>query len=148
MRLLVDNFLGPNWGVLLSDVSAGICGNTERQAFIYNRRRVQPSSLAGEIVLPPTAQGDRVQRFCRTPYLVGFQAGQERLALLTCHINYGSIPADRLPELRALANFTAHEIHDRSSDIFSEEHNLIVLGDMNIDRRGVIPFSRPSSPTA
>jgi hypothetical protein len=140
LRWLVDNFLGPDWGVLLSDVSAGSCGNTERQAFIYDRRRVQPSGLAGEIVLPPTAQGDPVLQFCRTPYLVGFQARQERFALLTCHINYGDIPADRLPELRSLADFTAHEIHDRSADMLAEEHNLIVLGDMNIDRRGDNPL--------
>ena len=140
LRMLVEEFLGPDWGLLLSDISAGPCGNTERLAFIFDKRRVQPSGLAGEIVLPPSPQGDPSRQFCRTPYLVGFQAGQEHFALLTAHINYGNIPADRLPELQALAEYTAHEIHDRSTSQDSEEHNLIVLGDMNIDLRGNNPL--------
>jgi len=140
LRMLVEDFLGPDWGLLISDVSAGTCGNFERLAFLYDKRRVQPSGLAGEIVLPPTPQGDPSRQFCRTPYLVGFQAGQERFALLTAHINYGNIPADRLPELVSLAEYTAHEIHERSIGPDSEEHNLIVLGDMNIDRRGDNPL--------
>jgi len=140
LRMLVEDFLGPNWGLLLSDVSAGDCGNYERLAIVFDRRRVQPSGLAGEIVLPPGPQGDPSRQFCRTPYLVGFRAGEERFALLTAHINYGNVPADRLPELQALAEYTAHEIHERSSGAESEEHNLIVLGDMNIDRRGDNPL--------
>lgn len=140
LRTLVEDFLGPDWGLLLSDVSAGTGGNSERLAYLFDKRRVQPSGLAGEIVLPPTPQGDPSIQFCRTPYLVGFQAGQERFALLTAHINYGKIPADRLPELKALAEYTAREIHERSTGPDSEEHNLIVLGDMNIDRRGDNPL--------
>jgi endonuclease/exonuclease/phosphatase family metal-dependent hydrolase len=140
LRMLVEDFLGPDWGLLLSDVSAGTCGNTERLAFIFDKRRVQPSGLAGEIVLPLSPQGDPSRQFCRTPYLVGFQAGQERFALLTAHINYGDSPTDRLPELQALADYTAQEIHDRSIGPDSEEHNLIVLGDMNIDLRGNNPL--------
>ncbi len=51
LRLLVDGFLGPNWGVVLSDVTAGDAGNGERLTFVYDKRRVTPSGLAGEIVL-------------------------------------------------------------------------------------------------
>ena len=57
VRMLVDDFLGPDWGLILSDVSAGPKGNAERLSFIYDKRRVEPSGLAGEIVLPPTAGG-------------------------------------------------------------------------------------------
>jgi endonuclease/exonuclease/phosphatase family metal-dependent hydrolase len=139
VRTLVDEFLGPDWGLILSDVSAGSKGNAERLAFIYDERRVQPSGLAGEIVLPPTAEGLPVQQFDRTPYIVGFQAAAERFALLTTHIKYGDIPANRLPEIRSLAAFIASEIRQRARS-GGEEQNLIVLGDFNIDTRGDNPL--------
>jgi len=140
IRSLVDNFLGPNWGLILSDVTGGAQGNSERLAFIYDKRRVQPSGLAGEIVLPPLAEDEPAQQFARTPYIVGFQAGREQFALLTTHIKYGDTPADRLPELEALAAYTATEIRDRAKVVEAEEYNLIVLGDFNIDERGDNPL--------
>ncbi len=138
IRLLLDRFLGPDWDVLFSDVTAGDRGNTERLAVIWDRRRAQPTGLAGEIVLPPRA-GEPSEQFDRTPYIVGFRSAGERFALLTVHIRFQQ-PADRLPELRAFAEFTATEIRDRSASPASEEHNLIVLGDFNIDHRGDNPL--------
>jgi endonuclease/exonuclease/phosphatase family metal-dependent hydrolase len=135
IRMLLDEFLGDAYGVLMSDVTAGAKGNSERLAFIYDRRRVVPSGLAGEIVLPPTPAGDPMAQFDRTPYIVGFRAAQERFALLTAHIRYGGLPADRLPELQRMAAFTATEIRDRARAEGAEEVNLIVLGDFNIDER-------------
>jgi hypothetical protein len=140
IRMLLDDFLGPDWGLIISDVTAGPAGNTERLAFIYDRRRVRPSGLAGEIVLPPTESGDPVEQFARTPYLVGFHAGSERFALLTAHIKYGHVPEDRLPELKALAEYVAGEIRDRARIADAEEGNLVVLGDFNIDKRGDNPL--------
>jgi endonuclease/exonuclease/phosphatase family metal-dependent hydrolase len=139
VRLLLKEFLGPGWGLIVSDVSAGDRGNEERLAFIYDERRIQPSGLAGEIVLPPTAEGDPVQQFDRTPYIVGFESKGERFALLTAHIRYGDVPADRMDEVRSLAEYTAVEIRDRAKDE-AEENNLIVLGDFNIDQRGDNPL--------
>ena len=139
LRMLLDHFLGADWGLIISDVSAGPRGNAERLAFIYDKRRVQPSGLAGEIVLPPQAEGDPVEQFDRTPYIVGFQSMRENFALLTAHIRYGDVPEDRLAELRSLADFIAKEIRDRAT-AEAEEHNLIVLGDFNIDDRGDNPL--------
>ena len=135
IRMLVSDFLGPNWEMIVSDVTAGDAGNVERLAYVYDRRRVTPSGLVGEIVLPPTPLGDPMQQFDRTPYLVGFQAASEKFALLTAHIRYGSVPQDRIPELQGLAMYVAHEIRDRSRFQGAEEVNLIVLGDFNIDKR-------------
>jgi endonuclease/exonuclease/phosphatase family metal-dependent hydrolase len=134
LRLLAERFLGPTWSVMMSDVTAGHRGNTERSAYLYDTRRVQPSGLAGEIVLPPTDDGDPQEQFDRTPYLVGFIAGGERFALLTAHIRYGEDLSARVPELRKLARYTAEEIRDRSRFANAEEANLIVLGDFNTDR--------------
>jgi hypothetical protein len=140
IRMLLDDFFGPNWGLILSDVTAGPEGNLERLAFIYDKRRVQPSGLAGEIVLPPTERGEPAQQFARTPYIVGFQSGGERFVLLTAHIRYGDVPEERLPELTALAQYVAAEIRNRAKIADGEESNLIVLGDFNIDRRGDNPL--------
>ncbi len=135
IRMLLNDFLGPDWDLVISDVTAGPEGNVERLAFIYDKRRVRPAGLAGEIVLPPTEAGDPTRQFARTPYIVGFQAAGERFALLTAHIRYGQVPEDRLEELTALAEHVAKEIRKRTKTENSEENNLIVLGDFNIDKR-------------
>ncbi|MDY0020575.1 MAG: endonuclease/exonuclease/phosphatase family protein [Anaerolineae bacterium] len=135
IRRLVEEFLGPDWELIISDVAAGSEGNTERLGFIYDKRRVQPSGLAGEIVLPATKAGDPAEQFARTPYIVGFRSAGESFALLTAHIKYGKVPQDRIGELRELARYVAEEIRDRTTTDGGEESNLIVLGDFNIDER-------------
>jgi endonuclease/exonuclease/phosphatase family metal-dependent hydrolase len=140
IRTLLYDFLGTDWGLIVSDVCAGPAGNVERLGFLYDNRRVQPSGLAGEVVLPPTAAGDPSVQFARTPYIVGFRAGSFRFSLLTAHIKYGDVPDDRLPELEALAKYVAKEIRDRTRTEDAEESNLIVLGDFNTDRRGDHPL--------
>jgi len=140
LKMLLRDFLGPNWGLILSDVTAGDPGNSERLAFLYDRRRVEPSGLAGEIVLPASEHGDPNAQFARTPYMVGFKAGHTHFALLTTHILYGDNPEDRIPELQALADYIAKEIRDRATSAVPDESNLIVLGDFNIDKRGDNPL--------
>lgn len=137
LRVLMDEFLGPNWGLVLSDVSGGDRGNSERLGYLYDRRRVAPSGLAGEIVLPPSTDLLPSEQFDRTPYVVGFRAGSERFSLLTAHIRYGNSVLDRRPEIERLAQFTAREIRDRARSVAAEEVNLIVLGDFNIEARRV-----------
>jgi endonuclease/exonuclease/phosphatase family metal-dependent hydrolase len=139
IRLLVDEFLGPNWGLIMSDVSAGDKGNEERLSFVYDRRRVQLMGVAGEIVIPPPAQGNPVEQFDRSPYIVAFQSGGQTFSLLTAHIRYGKAPTDRANEIRSLAQYTATEIRDRAKSD-GEENNLIILGDFNIDERGDNPL--------
>jgi endonuclease/exonuclease/phosphatase family metal-dependent hydrolase len=139
LKLLVNELLGSSWGMVISDVAGGPKGNNERLSFIYDKRRVQPSGLAGEIVLPPTSDGNPAQQFDRTPYIVGFQAGQEKFSLLTTHIRYGENPTDRIGEIKALAQYIATEILKRAS-AGAEENNIIVLGDFNIDDRGSNPL--------
>lgn len=139
IRILLEKFLGSNWGLIISDVTAGDGGNAERLAYIYDKRRVQPSGLAGEIVLAPTQDGNPANQFFRTPYIVGFKSETDSFALLTAHIKYGSSFNDRIPELISLANYIASEIRDRAK-ADGEERNLIVLGDFNIDARGDNPL--------
>jgi endonuclease/exonuclease/phosphatase family metal-dependent hydrolase len=140
LRYMMKQFLGRHWAVLLTDVTAGEKGNSERLAYLYDTRRVMLSGLSGEIVLPPTKQG-LLEQFDRTPYMAGFQAGNEHFTLLTVHIRYGDIPNERIPELRRLAHYTAQELRDRTrTGISREEPNLLVLGDFNIDKRQGSPL--------
>ena len=50
-RLMVR--LGPRWKYLVSDVTRGKAGNSERLAFLYDTSKVQFLGMAGELVLPP-----------------------------------------------------------------------------------------------
>jgi len=139
LYLLLD-WLGPDWGHIVSDVTAGEGGNTERLAYVYDLRRVTPTGLAGEIVLPPNKDGFPLTQFARSPFMVGFRAGEERFTLLTAHIKYGNIPLDRIGELQDLASYIAKEIRDPATQAPGGEPNLIVLGDFNIDKRSDNPL--------
>lgn len=129
--------LGSDWSFLMTDVTRGSSGNNERIAFVFDTRRVQLSGLAAELVVPPEALGaiapDALQRqFARTPYAVSFRAGAQTFILVSLHVNYGSATAERLPELQAIAAWMA----EWATQANRWHHNLIALGDFNIDRRG------------
>jgi endonuclease/exonuclease/phosphatase family metal-dependent hydrolase len=50
---IIMSLLGPDWGLLMSDVTYGDKGNFERLGYVFDMRRVRPSGLAGELVLSP-----------------------------------------------------------------------------------------------
>ena len=98
--------LGPDWGFILTDVTMGSAGNDERLAFVFDTRRVKPSGLAGELVVPEEwlkaeslTPNTLTKQFARTPYAVSFLAGNETFVLTTLHIVYGQGPGDRTAEL-------------------------------------------------
>ena len=129
--------LGPQWQFLMTDVTQGQAGNAERMAFVFDASRVRLSGLAAELVVPAEwladIGADALRRqFARTPYAISFQAGEATFILVTLHLLYGNAPAERLPELRALARWMA-DWAERSEHW---HHNLLVLGDFNIDRQG------------
>lgn len=61
---------------------------------------------------------------------VSFLAQEQTFTLVTLHVLYGKEAAERVPELRAIANWLA----DWAEREFGWDHNLIALGDFNIDR--------------
>lgn len=129
--------LGSDWAFVLTDVTKGDRGNDERLGFIFDRRKIQMSGLAGELVLPEVESnqikpGALQRQFARTPYAVSFRCGNETFILVTLHVLFGDVPDDRIPELRAIAEW----LDEWARDINSWDHNLIALGDFNIDRMG------------
>jgi len=136
LRYMLE-LLQPHWSFILSDVTRGAPGNGERLAFLFDTRRVSLSGLACELVVP-REELDRIdpdalhQQFARTPYAVSFLSGDKTFILVTLHVLYGESPQDRLPELKAIADWLA----GWAREINTWGHNLIALGDFNIDRRG------------
>jgi len=130
--------LGDQHAFLVTDVTKGSSGNNERLAFLYDTKRVQPSGLAGELVVPTDAKPGRIsatafdRQFARTPYAVSFARGSHVFVLVTLHVLWGKKPADRVGELRAIAEWLS-DWADEENDI---NQNLIALGDFNIDRLG------------
>jgi len=136
LRTLIKT-LGVNWRFLMTDVTLGDDGGAERLAFVYDRTRVDLSGLAGELVVPrewlgEIGAGALTKQFARTPYAVSFRAGAQTFILVTLHVDYGKSAADRLPELKAIARW----MNQWARRTNRWHHNLIALGDFNIDREG------------
>lgn len=129
-------WLGPNWHFLITDETKGYRGNGERLAFIYDTRKVKLSGLACELVIPEDPKKPRQHpldhQFARTPFAVGFEAGEKTFILVTLHVIYGKAPSDRVDELQEIAQW----LKDWALDMNAWHHNFIALGDFNIDREG------------
>ena len=139
LRALRDmlDFLGPEWSFLMTDVTLGSAGHNERMAFVFDNRRIKPSGLACELVVPPEwldeISADALKRqFARTPYAVSFRCVETTFILVALHINYGDSSSDRVSELKGIARWMS----DWANRSNNWHHNLIALGDFNIDRRG------------
>lgn len=68
--------LGPSWEYVVTDVTLGASGNSERLAYLYDTRKVNFTGLAAELVLPPSKEPEpQVVQFARSPYVAGFRVG-------------------------------------------------------------------------
>ncbi|HUJ92765.1 MAG TPA: endonuclease/exonuclease/phosphatase family protein [Gaiellaceae bacterium] len=127
--------LGPDWGFTLTDVTQGNAGNGERLAFVFDTRRVTPSGLACELVEPEDGtvpKGAFARQFARTPYAVSFVSAGQTFILVTLHVTYGKNATGRIPELKAIAQWLSGWAEQEAD----WHHNVIALGDFNIDRDG------------
>src|SRR5262249_58392314 len=86
--------LPARYDLLFSDAS----GNRERQAFLFDTRKVQRLKEVGRVAIPPsqlpkiatTGTTTAFAGFDRGPYLASFESGAFRFALLNVHLFYGS----------------------------------------------------------
>jgi endonuclease/exonuclease/phosphatase family metal-dependent hydrolase len=140
----LQHLLGGWWDYLVTDVTLGSSGNSERLAYLYDKRKVQFSGLAAEIVLPESKQATTVQ-LARSPYVAGFKCGWAQVNLCTVHIYYGKstkVDPRRLAEITNIATTLAkHASHFTSGRVQTPEgerdvkENLLLLGDFNIFNR-------------
>ena len=141
----VMDILGWQWKYIATDeADGGLGGNGERMAFVYDSRKVQFQSIAGEIVLPPSMLISKVElkvgnkkvkagkQFARTPFIASFQSGWLKFDICTVHLYFGSNSGDklkrRIDEIRNIALY----LSKRADRALGDERALIVLGDFNI----------------
>lgn len=125
----IMRILGPEWDYIATDQTAGVSGNNERMAYVYDKRKVHFEKIAGEIVLPDSRLVGGNRQFARTPFLVAFQSGWLRFMICTVHIYYGADSGDRLARRIAEIEALVEMLSRRADD---EAANYIVLGDFNI----------------
>jgi endonuclease/exonuclease/phosphatase family metal-dependent hydrolase len=130
--------LPPRYDLLFSDAS----GNQERQAFLYDARKVSRLREVGRLSIPPS-QLPRIRvpgsatpfaGFDRGPYLASFSSGAFRFSLLNVHLFYGSddpVDVDR----RTLETFAVAWWADRRNrDAHSYVPDIVPLGDFNLPK--------------
>jgi len=139
LRALRDTmkYLGESWSFVMTDITLGDAGNDERMAFVFDTSRVKLSGLACELVVPPEwlteiPENALRRQFARTPYAVSFKAGKTTFILVTLHVDYGDSTEDRRDELKAIARWMKAWAKRETK----WHHNLLVLGDFNIERQG------------
>ena len=141
----LQRMLGSWWDYLVTDVTLGPSGNSERMAYLYDRRKVSFTGLAAELVIPKAKnQKDEPVPMARSPYLAGFRAGWAYFTLATVHIYYGkgiAVDPRRLKEITEFAATLAKYSGKFSGapqyepDALPAKDNLIILGDFNIFNR-------------
>jgi endonuclease/exonuclease/phosphatase family metal-dependent hydrolase len=130
--------LPSRYDVLFSDAS----GNQERQAFLFDTRKVARLKEVGRVSIPPSDLGKikppgsltPFAGFDRGPYLASFGSGAFRFALLNVHLYYGSDqPAD--VDRRTLETYAVAWWADRKHrDSRSYVPDVVPLGDFNLPK--------------
>lgn len=130
--------LPPRYELFFSDAS----GNRERQAFLYDKRKVSRLKEVGRLSIPPSqlarirapGTGTPFLGFDRGPYLASFAAGAFEFMLLNVHLFYGSddpVDLDR----RTLETFAvAWWADSRHRDANSYVTDIVPLGDFNLPK--------------
>ncbi|MCJ7801402.1 MAG: hypothetical protein MUP82_03485, partial [Candidatus Marinimicrobia bacterium] len=127
---IIVRLLGKDWAYMVNDITEGDKGNSERSAYLFNKKRVELSGVAGEIVLwnELTANSD-IKQLKRTPYITGFKAKWKQFSMINVHLHPGDDVDDiayrnKEVELRLAA------IGKILSDKRLWNDNLIMVGDM------------------
>jgi endonuclease/exonuclease/phosphatase family metal-dependent hydrolase len=134
----IHSRLPARYDLLFSDAS----GNRERQAFLFDTRRVRRLREVGRLSIPPSDLGKikvpdtptAFPGFDRGPYLASFESGAFRFSLLNVHLFFGSTdPADidrRTLETFAVAWWADQKHRDKSSYV----PEILPLGDFNLPK--------------
>jgi endonuclease/exonuclease/phosphatase family metal-dependent hydrolase len=131
--------LPARYDLLFSDAS----GNQERQAFLYDTRKVSRLKEIGRVSIPPSDLGKiklpgtttAFPGFDRGPYLATFASGSFRFSLLNVHLYYGS-PDPPDVDRRTLETFAVAWWADRKHrDARSYVPEVLPLGDFNLPKQ-------------
>jgi endonuclease/exonuclease/phosphatase family metal-dependent hydrolase len=152
---MVD-LMGPSWDFVMSDTA----GNSERLAYVFDRDRVTPKQLFGEIALrandfpkrdvkvdytydrkpkSETFKDLSCQPFDRNPSIGSCACGMLDLTLANCHLYYGKGGNPTTQIKRKAYARRIMEVHalarwanKRSEKDTTYDQDIILLGDMNV----------------
>lgn len=130
----VLKILGPYWRAVYSDMIPDPGGNRERIAYLYDKRAATFNGLAAEANEPRKKKGLEYlpeKSFWRAPYVASFRAGNFDFVVLTTHVRWGDSDTARTAELAMLADW----IEGKRREKYSEDKDIIVMGDFNIPSR-------------
>ncbi len=122
-----------NYRILVSDPT----GNSERFAFLYDKRTVIPTGLVCEIGFNVSAKSHKGYQLHRMPYCASFRAGRFDFVMASAHIYYGKTKAERAErekEISQLAKFIARRAKTERNKVF--DRDFFVVGDFNIEEEG------------
>lgn len=148
--------MGSKFDYIMTDTA----GNAERLAYVYNKRKVKPRNLFGELALRPREYPKRNVKvhfrknrkdmvevhknvrfvpFDRNPFIGSFSSGKVDFTLANCHLYFGkfqnsSKKTDRARYARrVLEIFALAKWADRCSNKDTTyDKDIILLGDMNV----------------
>lgn len=127
--------LGPSWDVVYSDWMDDDGGNSERTAFLFDRRAVTFNGLAAEVDAPRVKSGTEflaTRSFWRAPYMCSFRSGNFDFIAVATHARWGTGTEGRRAELQMLADWI--DVRFANKDV--EDKDLIVMGDFNVPKLG------------
>ena len=148
--------LGPSYDYLMTDTA----GNDERLAFVYDKRKVSPLKLFGELALTRGEYPKRTVRvrysenrvekeqkftnlkfvpFDRNPAIGTFKSGTIGFTLVNCHLYFGAFGRSSNPTnrkkyaRRVLEIFALTKWADRRVNrTATYDRDIILTGDMNV----------------
>ncbi len=129
----LQGLLPGNYRILVSDPT----GNSERFAFLYDKRTVFPTGLVCEIGFNVTAKAHVGYQLHRMPYCASFRAGRFDFVVASAHIYFGKTKAERAQrakEIGELAKFIARRAKAERNKVF--DRDFFVVGDFNIEKEG------------
>lgn len=133
----VMQILGPYWKVVFSDFGSDRAANSERVAYLFDKRMVSFSGLAAE-ASPPRARPERdidyqqLFTWWRAPYMASFRAGSFDFVVLSAHMRWGRKLSERRDALENLGKWIKERVHDDAV----LDRDWIVAGDFNIPKIG------------
>lgn len=134
----IHSVLPSRYDLLFSDAS----GNQERQAFLYDTRKVARLKEVGRLSIPPSQLRNikvpdtktAFPGFDRGPYLASFESGSFRFSLLNVHLFFGS-PRQADLDRRTLETFAvAWWADQKHRDTRSYVPEILPLGDFNLPK--------------
>ena len=122
-----------NYRILVCDPT----GNSERFAFLYDKRSVASTGMVCEIGFKVPAKTHQGYQLHRMPYCASFRAGRFDFVIASAHIYFGKTKKERMQreeEISQLATFVKRRSKTESNKVF--DRDFFLVGDFNIEKEG------------